>query len=121
MPWDFGTNILAPPARDDEATIDDRGSKEPLRGQDPGHGDDGVAEEGLDGASGAQGRSGVGVRGLGEEQGEEGEGGPEPADFHKVDVEDVVLAGEVVDGAAGGAVVGVGVGMEVDIRGDGRC
>jgi hypothetical protein len=34
---------------------------------------------------------------LRDEQGDEGEGGPEPADLDEVEIEDVVLASEVVD------------------------
>jgi hypothetical protein len=41
------------------------------------------------------GRGSVG--GLGDKQGHEGERGPEPADLDKVEIEDVVLASEVVD------------------------
>lgn len=37
------------------------------------------------------------VGGLRDEQGQKGECGPDPADLDKVEIEDVVLAGEVVD------------------------
>lgn len=105
-------NLLALPTGQDETPIDDGGAETPLRREVPRRRDEGVAQNSLcETAWTMVPRSRGGIGGLGDEKRDEGESGPEPADFDKVQIEDVVFACEVVDRVRG----------EVEFGCDGGC
>ena len=82
------------PSRDREGAVNESWAEEPLRSQKPCYCDQSVASK----ASDVVGLFLGGWWVCGVLQEGEGESGPEPADLDEVDVEDVVLAGEVVGG-----------------------
>ena len=86
---------LAHAARKAEATIDERGPKEPLRCREPAERHPDVAERGLESSRFERGVERRTEGWMRHDEGQHGGGGPEPADLHKVEVEDVAFAGKI--------------------------